>query len=82
MRWTMIGRRVSPTSATLVYGAEGTDIRIESRRRQITHANGVGSWEYTNYAVVLYGADLVVKNRLMDAKEAAENLIREQEHED
>lgn len=82
MRWTMIGRRVSPTSATLVYGAEGTDIRIESRRRQIPHANGVGSWEYTDYAVVLYGADLTVKHRLIDAKEAAEDLIREQEHED
>ena len=78
----MIGRRVSPTSAALVYGAEGTDIRIESRLRQIPHANGVGSWEYTDYAVVLYGADLVVKNRLMDAKESAEEMIREQEHED
>ena len=75
MNWTMISRTVSTKGATLVYGTHGSDIRIESRRRNIPHANGVGFWEHTTYAVVLYGACICEKQRLKDAKEAAEEMI-------
>lgn len=47
------------------------DIKIESRKRNIPHANGQGTWQHTEYVVVMDGVD-VIKNSLRDAIEFAE----------
>ncbi len=53
-------------------------IVIESRKRPIPHANGGGTWMYTDFAVLKDGVEITVKNRLRDAQEAAEQLIRQE----
>lgn len=47
------------------------DFKIESRKRNIPHANGQGTWQHTEYVVVMDGID-VIKNSLRDAIEFAE----------
>ena len=56
-------------------------ITIESRKRPIPHANGVGSWMYTDYAVFLNGQEMTVKHTLREAKEAAWQVIRKNQPE-
>ena len=78
MNWIKTGRTATEDGSFTIYEAEGHPaIRIESRKRQIPHANGVGSWNFTSYFVLLEGEEVVEKMRLTDAKEFAETLIRE-----
>lgn len=74
--WKRTGRRVSKNGTDTIYSAAGTDIQIESRKRNIPHANGrPGTWDHTTYFVVQDGNDLVEKYSLADAKEYAERLL-------
>lgn len=78
MNWIKTGRTVTKDGSATIYEAEGCpSLRIESRKRQIEHANGVGSWTFTSYFVLLDGEEVAEKMRLTDAKEYAEELIRE-----
>lgn len=60
---------------TIQYTA-GDDSRltIESRLRQIPHANGSGTWDHTTYWVLWNGIDIKERNTLRDAKAYAEEL--------
>ena len=55
----------------------GTGFQIESRKRHIPHANGMGMWDHTTYWVLKDGKELVEKHSLADAKEYAEARIKE-----
>ena len=48
-------------------------IRIESRKRNIPHANGEGTWSHTDYAVILADSEKI-QYSLKDAIEYAESL--------
>lgn len=72
MKWEKTGRTVKADgSKTVRY--ECGDLAIESRKRPIPHANGVGSWLHTSYFLIK--ADGTEKEywSLSDAKEAAES---------
>lgn len=72
--WKRTGRIVSKEGTTTIYHAAGKGIEIESWKRHIPHANGVGTWDHTTYWVKLDGKDVIEKHSLADAKEYAEQL--------
>ena len=73
-KWIKEGRTVSPKGTTITYRYVGTMYTVESRKRQIPHANGDGFWEYTSYFILYDGKQLIEKHSLKDAKEYAERL--------
>lgn len=74
-KWIKEGRTVSPRGTTNTYRLVGAMYTVESRKRQIPHANGDGFWEYTSYFVLRDGKQLIEKHSLKDAKEYAEQLF-------
>jgi len=70
--WKRTGRRVSKEGTDTIYTAAGTSFTIESRKRHIPHANGVGTWDHTTYVVVRDGEDVIEKQSLKDAKSFVE----------
>lgn len=71
MIWYKFGSTVADegsTSSTITYKAEGSGLYVESRRRHIPHANGVGCWDITVYKVMAHGHEVKEFRRLMDAK--------------
>ena len=76
MVWSIISRWEDKDGVTTRYKLHGTDITIESCRRHIPHANGIGTWDHTSYWVLSDGVELKEKMRLMDAKEWAEEWVR------
>lgn len=73
MNWIKTSRSVhGDGSAETRYEAAGTDFVIESRKRPIPHANGIGSWMFTSYHLIFPDGTEKMFHRLMDAKEAAE----------
>lgn len=77
IKWEKIGKRISTSGTTITYSGEGTALTIESRKRKIPHANGVGTWEHTSYFVLVDGKEVEEKYSLRDAKAFAESLIKE-----
>ena len=70
--WKKLGKTVSAEGTTVIYEAAGTGYRIESRKRHIPHANGIGTWDHTTYFVLLNGKELREEYSLRRAKEWAE----------
>jgi len=53
LKWVRTNHKYNADgSSELRYEAKGTDCVIESRKRAIPHANGVGSWWHTAYFVI------------------------------
>jgi len=78
MKWIKTGRSIhGDGSAETRYEAAGTGFMIESRKRPIPHANGIGSWMYTSYHLIFPDGHEKKFSRLMDAKAEAENIIKE-----
>ena len=78
MIWIKTDRSVhGDGSSETRYEAAGTGFMIESRKRPIPHANGVGSWMYTSYHLFFPDGHEKKFSRLMDAKEAAESIMKE-----
>ena len=76
IRWRATGKIVKPNGEkTVFYRGDGTDYRIESRRRWIQNNKNNGKRLFTTY-VVLKGVDEVVveKMSLTDAKNFVEGL--------
>ena len=75
-KWIKTVKTVSAEGTTITYrrlpNTDNTDITIESRKRHIPHANGIGTWDHTSYFVLKDGKELVEKYSLADAKEYAE----------
>lgn len=76
VKWVKIGKAIDDQGTTITYQAEGTNLTVESRKRNIPHANGRGTWEHTSYFVLEDGKEIKEKHSLAAAKEYAEELIR------
>ena len=61
-------------SQEIRYEAPSTGFSIESRKRPVPHANGVGSWMFTSYHLICPDGTEKMFHRLSDAKAAAEKL--------
>jgi len=72
--WTKTGRWVSSQGTTVIYRLEGTELTVESRKRHIPHANGIGTWDCTTYWVLDDGVEIRERYSLKDAKAMAENI--------
>lgn len=77
MKWTRLGRTISPEGTDTIYGLDGTDITVESRKRHIPHSGRTGTWDHTTYIVVDKGRDIIERYTLQDAKEYAEMYLEE-----
>lgn len=74
MTWKRYGRVVrSDGCSTTIYHSDEGGLKIESRRRPIPHANGVGYWMYTSYYLIQADGSEKEYHSLADAKEAAEH---------
>ncbi len=76
--WKKIGRLVSSQGTTITYQLEGTDLTVESRKRHIPHANGIGTWDATTYMVLDDGVQIRERYTLRDAKALAEDIAETQ----
>lgn len=74
-KWIKTGRTVSAEGTTTIYELEGTTYQVESRKRHIPHANGIGTWAYTSYWVVHAGIDVIEKHSLTEAKAWVANSL-------
>ena len=77
MTWTKIAKNTSADGVTVItYRLNETpQIVVQSRKRPLKHANGIGSWMYTSYFVVVGGKEIAEKHTLADAKKLAEKLF-------
>ena len=81
--WQRIYRRENDAGeVTIEYAPEGSihtfkdlDVRIQSRKRAIPHANGSGVWFHTSYFVIVIGKYETEFWSLREAKAAAERII-------
>lgn len=69
--WTRKGKTVGSEGTTVTYCGLGTTLSIESRKRHIPHANGVGTWDHTSYWVIDNNREIKEMWTLKDAKEFA-----------
>lgn len=74
MKWKKMGKTVNAEGTTITYWADTMPVTIESRKRHIPHANGVGTWDHTSYFVIWKGHDVKEFMSLTDAKEYAKEL--------
>ena len=72
--WKKTGKIVNEEGTTIRYELPGTALAIESRKRHIPHANGIGTWDHTTYMVIVDGQDVKTCYSLADAKEYAKTL--------
>ena len=83
IEWKKVGKTVNDEGTTITYAAEGTDIRIESRKRHIPHAGGrEGYWDHTTYWIVRPGDDIKECYSMKDAKEYVREYLEEGKHAD
>lgn len=74
-KWEKTGKRIDSEGTTTTYSFSGTGITIESRKRHIPHANGIGTWDHTSYFVLKDGKEISEKQSLKAAKEYAEKEV-------
>lgn len=72
MKWSKNGTVIKSNGEKIIFYNSDTGLKIESRRRPIPHANGVGSWLYTSYFLIQPDGTEKEYHSLKDAKEAAE----------
>lgn len=73
MKWEKFSKTIHENGdSTIVYRAEGCAPIIESRKRSIPHANGVGFWRHTTYFVIFPNGTEKECWKLEYAKEVAE----------
>lgn len=75
MEWIKLGKTVNADGTTIMYELPGTTITIESRKRHIPHASGVGTWDHTTYWVLDGGVEVKERFSLSDAKGYGEALF-------
>ena len=68
--WQKSGKIIRHDVTVIFYECANVPYTIESRKKQIPHANGYpGTWEYTSYFVVKDGEDVKECYRLKDAQD-------------
>lgn len=80
IEWKKIEKRVGPEGTTVIYHPANIEafLTIESRKRHIPHANGIGTWDHTTYHILRDGVEVGKQYSLSDAKYLAENMIEEE----
>ena len=74
LKWEKVERTVNAEGTTITYRAAGTNLIVQSRKRQIPHSNRGGTWEHTSYFVLDDGKEVAEKWRLSEAQKYAEAL--------
>lgn len=73
MNWKKTGREVKGNGETTTFYESGDGwFRIESRKRNVQHANRSGYWQHTTYFLIDGNGNEKEYWSLKDAKEAAE----------
>ena len=78
LTWEKLGTTINQEGTTITYCTKelGKTILVQSRKRHIPHANGVGTWDHTSYFVLFQGAEMKECWKLGEAKKwAEENLL-------
>ena len=74
MKWNKTGMVIRANGDKTIFYHSDTGLKIESRRRNIPHANRGGSWMHTSYFLILPDGTEKEYWRLQDAKDAAEEV--------
>lgn len=75
MNWKKTGREVKGNGETTTFYESGDGwFRIESRKRNVPHANRSGYWQHTTYFLIDGNGNEKEYRSLKDAKEAAEAI--------
>ena len=76
LTWKKIDRNENAEGTTITYASDmyGKTLLIQSRKRHMPHASGIGTWDHTTYFVIYNGVDLKECWSLKDAKECAETV--------
>ena len=73
--WIRVGKSENSEGTTITYQAKGEPwLRIQSHKRHIPHANGIGTWDHTSYWVVSAGVSERECYSLKDAKNYCEQV--------
>lgn len=75
LKWEKARKTIHGNGSEILYVADGTNLKIESRKRAIPHANGIGSWMHTSYFLIRPDGTEKEYWTLQRAKEAAENAL-------
>lgn len=77
MKWMNMGKEIKASGErTTFYCDKSGRFTIESRKRLVPHANGVGGWMFTSYWLIDNNEGTEKQYyRLADAKEAAEEKM-------
>jgi len=74
LKWEKAAHTIhSNGESELLYVADGTELKIESRKRAIPHANRSGYWMHTSYFLIRPDGTEKEYWTLRQAKEAAED---------
>lgn len=78
MIWEKVEKTVNAEGTTITYQAKDAGIwlplYVQSRKRHIPHANGIGTWDHTTYHVIKLGVELCERQSLKVAKGYAEGV--------
>lgn len=78
IKWTKGGKLIRQDMTINIYYYGETGYTVESRKKQIPHANGrPGTWEHTTYFVVKDGEDVKEFWTLKDAQAYVMNVVME-----
>lgn len=78
IKWTKGGKLIRQDMTINIYYYGETGYTVESRKKQIPHANGrAGTWEHTTYFVVNDGEDVKEFWTLKDAQAYVMNVVME-----
>lgn len=78
IKWTKGGKLIRQDMTINIYYYGETGYTVESRKKQIPHANGrAGTWEHTTYFVVKDGEDVKEFYALKDAQAYVMNVVME-----
>ena len=77
MRWKKIGKVIKASvGSTVFYESHDGKFQIESRKKPIPHANGIGYWLHTTYHLIYDGKEEEY-DLLCNAKKAAERIAED-----
>lgn len=79
MNWKRVGKEITKEGTTITYSLEGTDLKVESRKRHIEHSGGDGTWDHTTYFAMKDGKDIKELWTLKEAKKYVEKLAMQME---
>lgn len=76
--WKKVEKTVNREGTTITYqDAKNPWLVIQSRKRPIPHANGIGTWDFTTYHLIENGVETKEFRLLCLAKKYAEELYDE-----